>query len=304
MSAHRTAKDLHFASVQMVDPGNAGTITVDRSPAVVALVSGGVETRTLARPTRVGVQVVIYMEVDGGDITLSVTGGYNEAGDTTFLFDDAGEFAEFRAAYDGTNYYWRKTSDHATQASTEFLQDVTAGTAEGEKAVVLDANKEIETITKATITTTETGTINEVVAGSGVTIDGAVIRDGQVHGIQDDPAAKAGAATITIADILGGIVTLDHTTGATVALTLDTGTAMDTGMPASFGTNQFIDWYLINLSAAALDTGTVTAASGHTIVGNPIVQSEHSSTGGEMGSAGHFRSRRTAANTWVTYRVS
>jgi len=147
-------------------------------------------------------------------------------------------------------------------------------------------------------------TLAEATAGSGVAVDGAVIRDGVVHQVQGTPTAETGAATITIADILTGIVTLTHTVGATVALTVDTGTAMDTGMPASFAVGQSIDWSIMNLSAAAADTGTLTTASGHTLVGNPIVQSGHVSTGGITGSAGMFRSRRTAANTWVTYRIS
>lgn len=150
----------------------------------------------------------------------------------------------------------------------------------------------------------QTDLVAEVTPARGVKIDSGVIRDGQFHGVQPTPTAETGVATITIADILTGIVTLTHTTGATVALTLDTGTAMDAGMPASFGTDQYIDWSLINLSAAAADTGTVTAAADHTIVGNAIVQSVHATTGLIYGSSGLFRSRRTAATTWVTYRIA
>jgi hypothetical protein len=61
---------------------------------------------------------------------------------------------------------------------------------------------------------------------------------------------------------------------------------------------------LINLSAAALDTVTVTAGEGHTIVGNAIVQSVHASTGLIYGSSGMFRTKKTAANTMVTYRIA
>lgn len=121
---------------------------------------------------------------------------------------------------------------------------------------------------------------------------------------QGTPTAKTGAATITIADILSGIVTITHATGSTVALTLDTGTAMDAGRPSYMKADEAIDWVIINLSSAAADTATLTAAaSGHTIVGVPVVQSAHSTTGGLYGNAAQFRSRRTAANTWVTYRI-
>ena len=149
-----------------------------------------------------------------------------------------------------------------------------------------------------------TNTLAETTAGNGIVIDGAKVRDGIFIGAQAAPTAETAAATITIADILTGIVTLTQATGATVALTLDTGTAMDAGMPTGMGTDQYLDWYLINLSAAALDTGTLTADTGHTIVGVVLVPSLHITTGGLDGTnSAQLRSRRTAANTWVTYRL-
>ena len=55
------------------------------------------------------------------------------------------------------------------------------------------------------------------------------------------------------------------------------------------------DWTLITLAAFAL---TVTqGTSGHTIVGSP-------STAATSGSAARFRTRKTAANTFVTYRLA
>lgn len=149
-----------------------------------------------------------------------------------------------------------------------------------------------------------TNTIAETTAGNGVVIDGAKVRDGIFIGAQAAPTAETGAATITIADILTGIVTVTHATGSGVALTLDTGSAMDTGMPTGMGTDQYIDWTVINLSAAAADIATVTASSGHTVVGVMIVQSAHSSTGELYGNAIRLRSRRTATNTWITYRLA
>lgn len=113
MSGHNELQK-NFRGDPMVDPGNAGTIGVDRSPAYVPLVSAGVETRTLARPTRVGALSTVAMQTDGGDITLTVTGGYNEDGDTTFVFSDPGQFVIFVSCFDGTNYFWRKLSDYTT----------------------------------------------------------------------------------------------------------------------------------------------------------------------------------------------
>lgn len=110
MSAHSLPYELFDEACQMRDPGSAGTITIDRNPAYVPLVSAAAETRTLARPTKVGAKATLVMQTDGGDITLTVTGGYNEAGDTTFTFADAGQFAVFESVKVGTTYAWRLTS--------------------------------------------------------------------------------------------------------------------------------------------------------------------------------------------------
>jgi hypothetical protein len=98
-----------------------------------------------------------------------------------------------------------------------------------------------------------------------------------------------------------GILTATPTaTGATVAYTLPTGTDMDTG--ANFGTDDSFDWSITNLAAAAADTITITANTAHTLVGNPIVNSSHATTVADASAV--FRSRRTGAATWVTYRIS
>ncbi len=142
MSSHNIDKQL-FRAEEAADPGASGTITVDRSPHKVGLVSAGVETRTLARPTRTGGRAFLYMKTDGGDITLTVTGGLNEDGDTTFVFSDPGQFIELVGAYEsaGGTYYWRKVSDHtlgnmdpADLAVLESFSALTATVAELNRA--------------------------------------------------------------------------------------------------------------------------------------------------------------------------
>jgi len=119
---------------------------------------------------------------------------------------------------------------------------------------------------------------------------------------QGDPTAETTATTLTIAKILTGIITATHAEGSTQAYTLPTGTLCDAS--DYFAVNSAYDWTLINLSAAAIDTVTLTAGDDHTIVGNPIVQSANSSTGGVYGNSARWRTRKTAANTFVTYRIS
>jgi hypothetical protein len=119
---------------------------------------------------------------------------------------------------------------------------------------------------------------------------------------QGNVTAKTTDATLTIAELLTGILTGTHAAGATQTYTLPTGTLTDAAL--RFSANDAFDWVLINLSAAAVDTVTVAAGANHTVVGNMIVQSSHSTTGGIYGNSGQFRTRKTGANTYVTYRIA
>jgi hypothetical protein len=105
---------------------------------------------------------------------------------------------------------------------------------------------------------------------------------------QPTPGTLNATGALTALLILGGIVT--STTGAAVAATLDTGTVMDTS--ATFAIGDSFDWSVINTGA---NTFTVTAAAGHTIVGVAAVATV---------TTGRFRTQKTAANTFVTYRLS
>jgi hypothetical protein len=120
---------------------------------------------------------------------------------------------------------------------------------------------------------------------------------------QPTPSTPTTVTTLTIANLLKGILTATPTaTGATVAYTLPTGTDMSGG--GIFSNDDSFDWSITNLAAAALDTITITANTDHTIVGNPIVQSAHATTGGIYGNSAVFRSRKISATVWVTYRLS
>lgn len=105
---------------------------------------------------------------------------------------------------------------------------------------------------------------------------------------QADPVALNATGAVTAAAILGGIVT--STTAAAVAGTVPTGTVMDAS--AEFAIGDSVDWSVIATGANAF---TVTAATDHTLVGTMVVATVTS---------GNFRTRKTAANTFVTYRLS
>jgi hypothetical protein len=115
-SGHGLSYKMH-GQVQRKDPGASSTIKVDQQFTYINLVSTAAQSRTLGRPTRVGAEVLLHFKTDGGDITLTVTGGYNEAGDTTLVFNDAGQVAKFVACYDGSSYFWRLVYSNAVTSS-------------------------------------------------------------------------------------------------------------------------------------------------------------------------------------------
>lgn len=106
--------------------------------------------------------------------------------------------------------------------------------------------------------------------------------------VQGDPGTLNATGTLTSALIQAGIVT--STTAAAVVATLDTGAIMDAS--GTFAIGDCFDWSAINTGPNAF---TVTAAaSGHTVVGAGAVAT---------GTSGLFRTRKTAAATFVTYRL-
>lgn len=133
--------------------------------------------------------------------------------------------------------------------------------------------------------------------GGGIALRGVVVKT------QSAPATATVAATLTAAQLLTGILNATPTaTGATAVYTLPTGALMDAAV--NFAVNDSFDWTLINNALAALDTITLTGSTGHTVVGGPIVQSLNATTGGVTGYSAVFRTRKTATDTFVSYRVS
>lgn len=140
------------------------------------------------------------------------------------------------------------------------------------------------------------GTMNAE-PGSQVNLRGTTLKK------QVSPTTKTVANTMTIAELLTGIISATPTaTGATVAYTLPTGALVDAGV--TMEVDDSFDWTIINNALAAADTITITAGDGHTIVGGPIVQSLHVTTGGITGYSATFRTRKTAAATFVSYRIA
>ena len=109
--------------------------------------------------------------------------------------------------------------------------------------------------------------------------------------VQGAPIAKAASATLTIAELLTGIVQV--TSASAVTQTLPTGTLTDAGLVPAYLVDECFDWHLQNKGSS---TGAVTmaAGTGHSFDGNATVA---------INTAAHLRTRKTAANTFITYRV-
>lgn len=137
-----------------------------------------------------------------------------------------------------------------------------------------------------------------------VYLPGSTMRvQGASYRAQPAPTIKTVANTLTIAELLTRIITATPTaTGATAAYTLPTGALIDAGV--TMEVDDSFEWTIINSALAAADTITITADTGHTIVGGAIVQSLHATTGGITGYSATYRTRKTAAAMFVSYRVA
>lgn len=111
----------------------------------------------------------------------------------------------------------------------------------------------------------------------------------QVQGAPTD-IADGGSMVFTAASLLGGIVTATPTAGRNIQL--PTGAAIDAA--SEFAIGDSFDFSLVTLAAFAL---TITVNTGVTIVGAPA-------TAGTSGAAARFRVRKTAADTFVVYRIA
>ena len=139
--------------------------------------------------------------------------------------------------------------------------------------------------TNATSVTIQAGASGATYA---VGTDPVVSDDGKFQ-LQGAPGVLNATGALTAAMILSGIVT--STTAAAVAGTLPTGAVLDAA--SEFAIGDSFDWSVIATGANAF---TVTAAAtGHTIVGTAAVATVTS---------GAWRTRKTAAETFVSYRLS
>jgi hypothetical protein len=118
------------------------------------------------------------------------------------------------------------------------------------------------------------------------------VRTNTVVTARTAPANSNVSATATASSLLDGLRT--GTPAANIDLTLPTGTDMDAAFQ-ELQTNQSFEWSVINLAAATHVITVLAGTSGHTVVGNMAVNAATS---------GRFITRKTAANTFISYRIA
>ena len=159
MSAHRVLNDLYRAFEPqgpgiLSDPGASGSIIFDMYGQTCLVTTATTETRTLAVPNRPGILASIVLDTDGGTMTLTVTGGYNNDDDTAIVFDDAGDMIALMSIKEGTSYFWRVISQEGTDAtieSSDFDSISIGGTAI--TATAAEINAAADVLTEAVTTT-------------------------------------------------------------------------------------------------------------------------------------------------------
>jgi hypothetical protein len=143
------------------------------------------------------------------------------------------------------------------------------------------------TFTNATIVTIQAG------ASGAFYSTGTSPQIGNDGNWQPQPApaniADGGSMVMTAADLLTSIVTATPTAGRNIQL--PTAAALEAA--TVFAIDDSFDFSVITLAAFAL---TITVNTGVTIVGS-------AATGAGAGSAARYRIRKTAANTFVVYRI-
>lgn len=154
------------------------------------------------------------------------------------------------------------------------------------KALNTDEDYSSAAFSAATIVRIEAGA-SDVMYNYGV--DAVVTERRSFQGTPGTVPVLNATGALTAAMILFGLLT--STTAAAVTGTLPTGTVLDAAVQMAVG--ESVDWSVINTGAA--NAFTVAAAAGHTVVGNMAVA---------LSSTGRFRTVKTAAATYVTYRIS
>jgi len=138
-------------------------------------------------------------------------------------------------------------------------------------------------------------------AKHGTGADGCVISRSTLLVKQGAPTAKTTSATLTAAEVLAGIITVNQGAAGASAQQLPLAADMDTALPDAAAGDAF-DFSVINTSTVDAEDASVTTNTGWTLVGSMDIHAY--SAAGSLNSSARFRARKTGAGAWVLYRIS
>lgn len=118
--------------------------------------------------------------------------------------------------------------------------------------------------------------------------------------VQIGPTAKTTSVTLTVAEVTGGLITVNQGASTTSTLTTPTGAALDAAL-TTFKVDTAFDFHIINTSTNSNEPAVLAAGTGVTLVGNDDIVANSATN---VPSSAHFRARRTAAEAWSIYRLS
>lgn len=138
-------------------------------------------------------------------------------------------------------------------------------------------------------------------AGGTAGVDGVVIVRGLTFCRKiAAPAAKTTTATLTAAELLGGLITANQGAAGAATYTTPTGTQVQAALPTDFATGDSFDFSIVNISTNAAEDVTVAGDTGMTAVGNMTIAS-NAAVGDQAW--GTFRVRKTGNNAFSFYRI-
>lgn len=136
--------------------------------------------------------------------------------------------------------------------------------------------------------------------GNGGANPGRIVkRSLELHN-QPAPAAKTTSVTLTAAEVINGIITVNEGATATSELTLPLASGLDTVLTVAENNDAF-NFSVINISTNTLENATVLTNTGWTLVGNMDIAANSAIT---TKSSANFKARRTGMAAWTLYRMS
>jgi len=110
----------------ITDPGDAGAIEASGS-GCVPIISAGAETRTLASPSRLGQEITLYFQTDGGNVVVTAADEINVTGNNTITLTTVDESITFRSVWIGDGFQWRVAWNDLNGADNGGTSDIGIG---------------------------------------------------------------------------------------------------------------------------------------------------------------------------------